>query len=293
MSKFTQRLQETQYNIAILDNTIEGILEGEQLRYRLMKYDNKDTWYADPFILDVTENEYLIFAEEMQYSCEKARISKLVIDKESMELKSVIPLLTLPTHLSYPAIIRSGKDIYVYPESGLSGKLTRYKYDPVNERLIEDTVIIEGPLADATIVDYQGSTYLFFTKLPDCNGKELFIYKMNEDGQYTLFQIVMFEENIARMAGAFFTIGDTLYRPAQDCNKCYGNGTLIQKVEIVNGKFEFTEVRRYFSPDNIYNVGIHTLNSYRSVVVVDVDGKPRYPLVRKIVKIIKSFLKKD
>lgn len=41
---------------------------------------------------------------------------------------------------------------------------------------------------------------------------------------------VSFQSNVARNAGDAFYIDEQMYRPAQDCNKCYGNGIEIQKV---------------------------------------------------------------
>ena len=289
MPKFTQQLQETEWNIAVVDNSLESIVKGEPLRYKMMKYKNKDAWYADPFVLDVNDSEIIILAEEMLFSLGHARISKLVIDRRSMTLKDVIPLLTLSTHLSYPAIIREGKDIFVYPESGYSGKLTRYLYDIEREKLVEHDLILEGPLADATIYTFEGSEYLFCTKLPDCNGKELLVYR--HDGKtWNLFQKHAFNENIARMAGDFFNVNDVIYRPAQDCNASYGNGLVIQKIELKDGKFHFAEVARYFSNNKVYPDGIHTLNSYKNVTVVDFVGKPRYPIANKLITFTKRFV---
>lgn len=292
MSKFTRKLQSVSYNIAIVENSLEDIINGKPLRYKIMQYDNKDTWYADPFILDVTDSDYLILAEEWQYSQGKARISKLLVDKRTMQLKKVIPLLTLSTHLSYPAIFREDDRVYVYPESGLSGKLTRYIYNQKTEELIEDSTIMDGNLADATITHLFGNEYLFCTHVPDCNGKTLKVYMKNSEDVMEHYQDIYFDENISRMAGDFFKLGNAIYRPAQDCNKCYGNGIVIQRVEQIDEKFEFHEVARYFSPDCVYNEGIHTLNSFKGVTVIDLKGKPRFPIAKKAVSLIKKVLHK-
>ena len=289
MRQLIRKLQGTEWTIALLENSLESIVRGEKLHYSLMKYKNKDAWYADPFVLDVNDKEITLLAEEMLYSMGYARISKLVINRKTTELSKVTPLLTLPTHLSYPAILRSDKGVFVYPESGKSGKLTRYFYDNKNERLIEQEVIMEGPLADATILSLHGQEFLFCTLLPDCNGKELFIYR-KESNRWHLFQKYVFDENVARMAGDFFWIGDTLYRPAQDCNKSYGNGLVIQKVELNDGKFLFTETARYYSEDYIYKDGIHTLNSFKDVVVADFVGKPRFPIAKFIINCLKRTI---
>ena len=67
----------------------------------------------------------------------------------------------------------------------------------------------------------------------------------------------VFGECIARNAGDFFECGGKVYRPAQECNRWYGNALSIQLYE--NG--EFKEIRRI--------PRMHTLNSYQGVTVVD------------------------
>lgn len=290
MSKFTRNLQAIGWTIAIVDNSLEEIVQGTELKYRKIKFKSKGVWYADPFILDVTDTHYHILVEEYLYSLNRARISKIIVNKETMELEKVIPLLSLPTHLSYPAIIREEDKIYVYPENGLSGKLTRYIYDKEKEVLLEDRIIMEGALADATITFLYGSEFLFCTRLPDCNGKDLEIYKQNERGQFELFQIYKFKENVARMAGDVVEVCGNVYRFAQDCNRSYGNGTVVQKIDFNNNSFEFTEIARYFSNDKEYPVGIHTINSYKGVVVIDLFGKARYPICAILIKTIKKIV---
>lgn len=291
MSKFTRKLQERKWNIAIVDNSLEDIIKGLPLNYRMMDYDNSDAWYADPFILDVTDKHYHILAEEYLHSLGRARISKLVIDKFTMKLEHVVPLLTLPTHLSYPAIIRKGDEVYVYPESGESGLLKMYRYDSGNEKLIETSTIIEEPLADATITNLFGSEDLFCTYLHDCNGNTLHLLRKNNAGKYQEHQTFVFNENTARMAGDFFMIDGNVYRPAQECNESYGHGLVIQKAEEDNGTLIFNEVARYTSTDKRYACGIHTLNSYKDLLVVDFVGYV-HPAIAKCIVGVKKLLNK-
>ena len=69
--------------------------------------------------------------------------------------------------------------------------------------------------------------------------------------------VFVFDECIARNAGDFFEADGKIYRPAQECNRWYGNALSIQQYE--NKKF--TEIRRI--------PGIHTINSYQGVTIVD------------------------
>ena len=92
-----------------------------------MKHSYRDRWFADPFILDVNDSEIILLAEEVEDKMQQGVISKLVIDRASYVLKSKKTILELPTHLSFPVIMREGNKILVYPESGASGKLTMYE----------------------------------------------------------------------------------------------------------------------------------------------------------------------
>ena len=101
----------------------------------------------------------------------------------------------------------------------------------------------------------QGSNGLWTFKSPsdvqDATALNLELETLNQPKTY------VFGECIARNAGDFFECGGKVYRPAQECNRWYGNALSIQQYE--NG--EFKEVRRI--------PRLHTLNSYQGVTVVD------------------------
>ena len=51
----------------------------------------------------------------------------------NLKIKSKKIILELPTHLSFPCILREAGNIYIYPESAYSGKLDVYEYDSTTE----------------------------------------------------------------------------------------------------------------------------------------------------------------
>ena len=65
-----------------------------------------DRWYADPFILDVTEDEILLLVEDVSPTTQKGVISLLHIERKTFIILSCKKILELPTHLSFPAILR-------------------------------------------------------------------------------------------------------------------------------------------------------------------------------------------
>ena len=143
---------------------------------------------------------------------------------------------------------------------------------------------------DTVLFEFDGTEMMFSTKLPDANGKELGIYKKNDDDTYSLYRTYHFEENLSRMAGNLFTCHGKLYRPAQVCIKSYGDAISLQEVLFNNGEFQFKEIRRLYSPSPIYDLGFHTFNVFNDSIVVDGLGYRKYyisNILKKLWHIIK------
>ena len=251
-----------------------------------MNHPYRDRWFADPFILDVTDNEIWVLVEEWYDPIQRGRISKLIIDKQTYKLKDILVLLELDSHLSFPAIRRAQDGIYVYPENSATGKLSEYKYIPKTEKMEFSSIIANDPLTDAIQTDIFGEKLLFSTRLPDANGKDLYIYQYSEKTK-TFKEVSQYHynENLSRSAGDFFKYGEKIYRPSQVCIKSYGDAVSIQKVEYNNGHFHEKEVRRIYSPHPDLDLGFHTFNTYKGVIVVDGVGYRR----AKICRLLRSL----
>lgn len=272
--QFIHFIKDTKYNIGFIDGRLKDVIEGDiPVKVNWLKHSYKDRWFADPFILDVTENEILVLVEEWYDPIDRGRISKLIIDKKRFELKDIIVLLELDSHLSFPAIRRTQNSIFVYPENSVTGKLTEYKYIPEKEKLEISSIIANEPLTDAIQTGIFGKQLLFSTRLPDANGKDLFIFQFCEKTKS--FKEVCqyhYNENLSRSAGDFFKYGEKIYRPSQVCIKSYGDAVSIQEVNFINGQFYEKEVKRIYSPNPDLDLGFHTFNIYKDIMVVDAVG---------------------
>lgn len=155
MSSLRQRLICNQnWNIGFCDLTPEEFISSGKLgRVVWLKNPFKDRWFADPFLLDVTENTITVFVEERMVIADRGYLSELVIDRKTFEIKERNVILETDSHLSYPAIIRKDGHIYVYPENALGGPLKMYEYDPVNHKLDNPKVILDERVADSTILE--------------------------------------------------------------------------------------------------------------------------------------------
>lgn len=262
------------WNIGFICNPLVDIIDGNSLTVKwLTNRLTKKNWFADPFLLDVTENVIILLAEEWCENVGRGRISRLVIDRNSFELLSINSVLELNTHLSFPIIERIGEEVYIYPENGAAGGLWRYKYDVSSNTVSEKQQICNVPVADAVITEEFGERFMFATEQPNPNGNILSIFQWDKEaGLFVKCTEYSFPENVARMAGSFFKVGDKIYRPAQECNVQYGHAITIQEVEQFENSWKFKEIRRLYSPHPQLNVGMHTLNIYKDVIVTDVLG---------------------
>lgn len=280
------------WEIGIVDNSLDGIVKGEKLSVHWLKLPFSNRWFADPFILEVSDREIVLLVEEYCDSLKKGRIAKVIINRDNYSLVSWKIILELPTHLSFPAIIRKDKQVYIYPENSASGKLLLYEYDPITDEIILSKEIAEEPLTDTIYTELFASRKLIFsTQLPNPNSKQLDIREWREEiSKYIRIGEIVFKEKTGRMAGDFFKIGDNIYRPAQESNVTYGHSVEIQKIEIYeDNKWKVTPIRRMTSPHPVLKLGFHTFNSYKGLSVIDVKGF-RYPILGSLlVKIFKIF----
>lgn len=295
LKKMYQKTQESIWKIGFIQNSIDGILKNEQLHIKYLSLPS-DRWWADPFILDVTENNIILLVEEYQYKRKRGTIAKLVIEKKTLEIKSDEEILVLDTHLSFPAILRKDQ-IYIYPENSKGGYLKLYRYDQNENKLVDNDIICNEPLTDAIYTEVLGEPIIVSTKEPNPNGKVLgFYFPQDKDkgligNKYQIKEEFVFDEKIARNAGDWFENNGKIYRPAQECNVEYGHSTYIQEVtKDINGKLQFKNIRKLCSNDKKFQRGLHTFNIYKGLTVIDVKGY-RYPKLALCLKRIRDLFK--
>lgn len=260
------------WEIGFVVDGLQGVFS-DNPQYVWVTNPYKDScWFADPFILDVTDEYIFLLVEEMRYAVHKGRIAKLTINRKTMAIEKMDIILEEATHLSFPNIWRVGKDVYVYPENHDSGKLNLYKLVDDATRLEKVKVLCEAPLTDAVMTDLFGEQQVFSTKMPNPNGEEMYVYTLDRKLDIVDTQSVRLDDKHARMAGQFYEYEGQIYRPAQDCNEQYGGAVIIDEVEKVGGQYVFKPIKRLTSKHPRLHQGMHTLNMYKGVAVIDVKG---------------------
>lgn len=269
---------------------MQAVMESDHFEVDWVKMP-KDRWFADPFILDVTDDEILLLVEDYAYATKKGVISLLHIDKASMEITSRKVLLELSTHLSFPAILRKDGHIYIYPESAHSGRLDLYEFRPESETLTFVQTICDDVVWDSYITEAFGEPLMLTAAHNDF---VLDIYCWNkEQGRYVPNMQIPSKKPNSRMGGAVFEYKGNIYYPAQYCAANYGAGIDIKRINLMDERVNVYEtVKHLSSPHPQYPIGIHTLNEYKGVVVIDVKGY-RYgkigAIMAKLVKLKKKL----
>lgn len=286
-----RELRHNLWNVGFYEEGLENLLTDKAPKIHWARKRFKDRWFADPYIFDVTDSEIIILAEEYCYKVKRGRIARVVFDRHTYEEKDFNIVLDLPTHLSFPFIFRKGDKVYVMPENSASGCSTLYEYNDKTQKVTKIAQVSNEPFTDATILELNGKHQLWTTMQPDPNGKTLTIYDFDENNLIAgkKKSEVVFTLNIARNAGEVFSINDKMYRPAQDCSKCYGHGVVIQEISTVGNHCNFLEINSFYPQSFKYNQGIHTLNHYNGLVVFDTRGY-RYPVVGRLVNFFIKIL---
>ncbi len=262
------------YTIGFIQGGLDSVMnKNKEIKADFIKWtniDNKGSWFADPFVLDVNDSEISLLVEEMPKHIHKGIITKLVIDRISMEVKRKSVVLDLEHHLSFPDIFRRNGKIYIYPESSATGELCEYEYDDKKEIAEFKRVVCDDVIWDSVVTDLFDDNLLFTAAHDDF---VLDIYKWNSKEQrYKPYQEVKSQKRNSRMGGAIFEYYGSFYYPAQKCDLFYGHALEIKKLCIEDSLFSSMSYRVLKSPHKTLKLGMHTMNEYKGVVVIDVLG---------------------
>ena len=287
--RIIDKIKRDRWEIGFVEGGLEAVMGQAPIKVNWLLHGFKDRWFADPFILDVTDSEILVLVEEYRYETGKGRIALLVVDKQSFVLRSHEIVLEETTHLSFPAIWRENGKVFVYPESWKSGTLSWYEFRDRSCSLTSKQVICEEAIADAIMTERFGKRQLFSVKEND----KLRVYNFDAETQrFVLSFEKPFGKATARNAGDFFEFKGEVYRPAQVCVNRYGKAVEIQKVIWdAYDNFCFLPYKTLYSNHASLDVGMHTLNCYKGVVVIDVRGWNNALIVKSMIAMKKMLFR--
>ncbi len=232
--------------------------------------------YGDPFFIRSEDGKIDIIMEVLQFEGDYGRLALLTLDEEFRISKFKI-LLDTKSHLSYPFVFKEDGRYFLFPESSKNGRLSCYEFDPVAERLIFLRDVLEFPLLDSTIIKKSGMYWVFGVLTDDNAGYEEHVfYSDNLLGPYKGHPANPVKRGLdgTRSAGSFIEVDGAIYRPAQNCEKEYGDSITIYKINELNDKRVSEEpyMNIEINRSNRHNDGmfkIHTINYMNDLILVD------------------------
>ncbi|MDT2022949.1 hypothetical protein [Methylocella sp. CPCC 101449] len=239
-----------------------------------------DHFYADPFAFQWQGQDFL-FVEDYPHATGKAVISVVPFDSRQTPQQPQI-VLEEPHHLSYPQVFERDGVIWMLPEASASGRLTLYRAVEFPYRWTPDTILLEGEISDATLLDHNGLLWLFAT-LRDGYGSTsdtlAVFYASQLRGpwkQHALNPIVI-DHRMARPGGAFVrTRSGRLVLPLQDGSLGYGGGLgLAELVHLDREKMRLSSPQPIATEGDWLYLQIHTLNRSGQLEVIDGIGAMR------------------
>lgn len=235
-----------------------------------MPCNKNEEYYADPSGFYYNK-EYHIIAEYYSYKNEIASLVHYsypsLYESHSNKIE-----ITNDIHLSFPYVFFHQGKVFMMPESSNASSLWLYEYD--GKQFVKKHCIINEPLVDAVLFNYNSKWWIMAARKDSLTNVNLFIYH-SEDllGEYIHHRNNPVKSDIrsSRSAGTPFIINNILYRPAQNCSKTYGGSIVINRIKMLSeDKFVEENVVEFFSPDKLFNKGIHTLNNFENYLIFDV-----------------------
>jgi hypothetical protein len=229
-------------------------------------------YWADPFLIE-REGQIWVFFEEMDEKVGHGHVSCARLG-DGDELVDVRPVLKTPFHLSYPQLISDGKEIYLLPESVMSGRVALYRAVQFPWEWEEDVVLLDLPCADTTIFRH-GDNWWMFTSPMFVHGHAPATWLYRADSlrgpwQYHHAGPVSSDARWARGAGNLFVHENRLIRPSQDCSSTYGSSLNFNEVLTLDEHTYLERPLRTITA-SVHRglLGIHTYNRLGDLEVVD------------------------
>jgi len=263
------------WNIAIVKVPIHTFLDSESgwpEPYWLGK--NKYGKYkADPFGFLQGRKLFVLF-EDYNYREHIGKLSVLQINTPELKASPPKEMLNTGYHLAYPFVFTHNGEWYCMPETANNMSLDLYRFDPNLQSLTYLTTLLTGIAAvDATLCNYNGFWWLFFTQKGSTNDTLYICYSDKLFGPYQPHANNPVKTDIcsSRPAGTLFIHEGELYRTAQNCSKTYGgNVNICHITEITPASFK-EEIVSFVMPfgRHNWNKGLHTLCSVGEYTLID------------------------
>lgn len=240
-----------------------------------------DRLWADPMVIE-TNGKVYIFVEEMPFATGIGHIAMMEFDPDSQQFSTPQIALQRPYHLSYPHVFQVQDQFFMIPESSANRQIELYVADrfPFDWRLCS-VLLKDVNAVDATIM-FRNNKWWMFVGIAQVDGAspwdEVFLFHSPTllDSSWTAHPAnpIVSDVRRARPAGPILSVGDSLYRPSQDCSRQYGYGLRLNRIDVLN-ELEYRESESAFvTPEwesGLY--GVHHVSHGGGLTMMDVSTR--------------------
>ena len=277
------------WNVFLIKDSFENFLltKGKNLKNAEKIFSTKNNFFADPFILKVS-NKYVTFLVEDFSFFKGGRVSKIKYNLTNRTVNK--KFLLKGKHFSYPYIYNHKKKKYIFPEMSEDNQnlMFELKYNkniiPIKNYLFGDNIV------DPTIIHFKNKFWLFCGVKGQNENKNLnLFYSDSLMGNWISHpqNPVLKNKNFTRPAGTIIIHKNKIYRPSQDSKEGYGSRLYMNEISMLTENKYKEKVLFKISPTNKNYNGIHHL-SYKDNCISFDQKYERYT----INKILYYFLKK-
>lgn len=235
------------WNIALRQNDLPpDIRHFDLAAYTPLPVD-PTTFYADPFVVE-RDGRTFLFAEAYPYASGKGVIVCADVGEGAAQI-DFKTVLERPWHLSYPFVFEWENDTYLAPEGSTHGGMEIYRATAFPwDWTLAHHLLPDWPLVDATIFEHEGRLWLLAGAATPggSDWDELFAWHAPAlAGPWTPHRLNPIKSDCrsARPGGRPLRLGDRLLRPAQRCEKAYGEALVWLEIRTLTpDAFEEVEV---------------------------------------------------
>ena len=236
--------------------------------------DDGERFYADPFPV-LYRGVVTLFVEEYEHRLDKGVISAVTFDANGPTGRPR-RVLEQPGHLSYPFVFESEGQMWMIPESYSARTIDLFRAtDFPGGWVKEATLLSDITASDATIIEYEGTWWLFATVKDDGGSfsDALHLWSApNFRGPWTPHKgnPVLIDIASARPAGCMVQRNGVLWRPVQDCRRGYGAALGIARVTRLDAEGFEQKIESIIGPGPAWpGRRLHTLNSAGGLEFID------------------------
>lgn len=295
-----------EWQLAIRKKGTETLIDGNGDGFLLIPSSTR-YWYADPFLFSYRGQTY-VFVEMYDRTQRKGVIGFATLNGTHCSKFQVC--LETPYHLSYPCVFTHNNEIYMVPESYQSGEISIYKSTNFPYSWEKVSVLCGEVGVDTTPIQTESDTIFlstfFESKTRRANNN---LYLILADGT----KKILYSNNYrVRSAGHILYHHGNQIRPAQDCEKTYGEQIIFYQIDVLNSnRLEEHEIMSVAAPDSNTPaktviriekrnkkrkfIGTHTYNSDNNYEIIDLkyrDGKSSIYFAQNLWSYILSKFRK-